>query len=142
MAGVLDTGGVGRSVTWSVDFFMYALAGATVDSFGVLVGTSAVAPTRDDIDLGAKVAHGNGAGQLHHQGAILDSPLVVAGGRRLSISRQFDNNSGGPITVEEVALAVQYVGGPWYFLALHDSVTEVIPDGDVRVFKYHLDWLA
>ena len=60
------------------------------------------------------------------------------------LSRQFDNNSGGLITVEEVAVVVRMAttAGAQLFLILHDLITSAVADGTSRVFTYNLEFLV
>ena len=146
LAGVLDTGNVSRTLTAVSSAMVRADAGSSVATHGILVGTSATAPTRDDINLNAQVQHGNGAGQLSHAASVARIPVAITGGYRVTLDRQFANNSGASITVQEIALVVRHTTsvGDQSFLMLHDLVTpaEVIPDGGARVFKYNLDFLV
>jgi hypothetical protein len=142
LGGVLDTGNVSRTLTAISSVMIRGDAGSGVATHGVLVGTSAAAPTRDDFNLNAQVQHGNGAGQLSHALSVARAPVAITGGYRVTPDRQFANNSGAPITVAEVALVARHTtsAGDQPFLILHDLVSpaEVIPDGAARVFKYHL----
>jgi len=145
LSGVLDTGNVSRTLTAVSSVMIRGDAGSGVATHGVLVGTSATAPTRDDFALGAQVQHGTGAGQLSHAASVARAPVAITGGYRVTLDRQFANNSGAPVTVEEIALVTRHTtsAGDQSFLLLHDLVSpEIIPDGEARVFKYHLDFLV
>ena len=146
LGGVLDTGNASRTLTAVSSVMVRADAGSGVATHGILVGTSATAPTRDDFNLNAQVQNGNGAGQLSHAASVARAPVTITGGYRLTLDRQFANNSGGSITVQEIALVVRHTtsAGDQSFLMLHDLVNpaEAIPDGGARVFKYNLDFLV
>lgn len=146
LSGVLDTGNVSRTLTAASQVMLRADAGSGVATHGILVGTSVVPPTRDDFNLGAQVQNGNGAGQLSHAASVARAPVAITGGYRVTLDRQFANNSGAPVTVEEIGLVARHTtsAGDQSFLVLHDPVVpaEIIPDGAARVFKYHLDFLV
>lgn len=148
-AGVVDTGGTGRTVeqadTQIESEGPRANAAAADNTFGIQVGTGVTAVDRDDNALVTLIAEGAAATQLNYLITTFSSAVAVAGGYRVSISRQVNNNSGGSITVEEIGLAVLHrIAGPAtaLFLILRDLVTEVIPDTESRIFRYHMDFIA
>lgn len=103
-------------------------AEAAVDTYGILVGTSDTAETFDDCALITKVAHGNTSGKLAIQAT---NPHVVAydsGSKTLSdtLSRFFNNNSGGDITIKEVAIYSIIVNG-------YNNTPSVLMSRDVLV---------
>ena len=143
-ANVLDVGAVARTVDHDGLPQFDASAPAGDDTHGILVGTSTTAPTSTDTDLNIQIADGSAAGQLDYQAMIFPSIVVIAGGRRAVCSRQLDNNSGGLITVEEIAIVVRQAttSGVELFLILHDLITSAIADGTARVFTYNLEFLV
>jgi hypothetical protein len=82
------------------------MAGAADDSYGILVGTDDTAETFEDTTLVAKVAHGNSSGQLAIQATNAHVTAYDSGSKTMSdtLSRFFNNNSGGDITIKEVAI--------------------------------------
>ena len=80
---------------------------------GILVGSGATAESFEDYWLDTQIPHGEGAGQLSHQ-AMMTYPVQSweSGTRVMSAAweRYFNNNSGGVITVREIAI-VLYVKG-------------------------------
>ena len=73
--------------------------------------------------------------------------MAVAGGYRVTISRQFNNNSGAAITVNEIGIAVEHAlaaGGTARFLILRDLVSPgaLIPNAGSKIFRTHLDFLV
>jgi len=122
-------------------------AGATTDGYGIQVGTGSGAVDRDNYKLGTKVAHGNGAGQLYYQACTITPLAPITGGYEVVLNRQFDNNSGGDITVNEVGLVVKTtndVSAAKYVLVLRDLIPggETVVNGTSTVFRYKLQWTA
>lgn len=126
----------------------YNAVQASADA-GVVVGTSAVAPDRNDFQLGAKIADGNGGGQLEHTplATTVNAFVAVAGGYRLTLEQSFLNDSGGDITVRETGVQTfnrQDTPGTSVYLLLHDLVspTFTVVNGGAMIVRYHLDWLV
>lgn len=148
-AGVVDTGGTGRTVEQAATGLasegprMNAAAGD--ETLGVQLGTGVTAVDRDDNALVALIAEGAGAGQLNYLIQAFSLRVEIAGGFRFSLERQVNNNSGGTITVQEIGLVTLHrIAGPStaLFLILRDLVTEAIPTTESRIFRYHMDFLA
>ena len=117
-------------------------AGNGVDSFGILVGTDDTAEDFESGTLIAKVAQGNGAGQLAYQASELHSITYNGGTKTLSdvLSRYANNNSGGIITMKESAIYIAmglYAGyTPEYIMTARDvlGAPVAIPDtGQLKV---------
>ncbi len=122
---IKDTGGVVRSAaspvgqsSADVDGTTYGYRGpAGNDTWGIQVGLGTNAESFEDYQLQTKIANGVGAGQISY---IEQDPHVIAydaGTKILSntMVRYFNNNSGGSINVNEVALVVnQPQGGAVY----------------------------
>jgi hypothetical protein len=81
--------------------------GAGVDSIGVVVGTGTTAVDKADNALETQINDGAGSGQLDHGVTTIGSEYDDSGKKSWKISRPFTNNSGGTITIREVALYVQ-----------------------------------
>jgi hypothetical protein len=122
---VRDTGGtlrqatapIGQSAT-DIDGTTYGYRGKPGDdTWGIQVGSGTNPESFEDYMLQTKIANGVGAGQLSY---IEQDPHVIAydAGTKVmsnSLVRYFNNNSGGDIDVNEVALVVnQPQGGPVY----------------------------
>lgn len=156
VASVLDTGNVSRTLeTPSNDNgqnWMRSTAAAGDATVGIVVGTGSSAVDRDDIAVSGaneatKIAHGSGAGQLDYKAvAYPDSnvALAITGGYRSRIQRQFENLSGGAITINEVALYVSNDldgAGTAIFCVLRDLLTVSIPNTELKRVQYRLDFL-
>ena len=148
-AGVLDTGGSGRTVETAAPGNASegprANSAAADETFGIQLGTGSTAVDRDDNALVTLIADGSASGQLDYLATTFSARVAISGGYRFTISRQVGNNSGGTITVQEIGLALLHrISGPGtaLFLCLRDLVTEAIPNGESRIFRYHLDFIA
>jgi len=97
---IASPGGWG-AVKGAVEASVYSIEG---EQIGIVVGTGvgAVAPT--NYALGAKIAHGNGAGQLEYGGNEILPIVIAAPSASFIIRRYFTNNSGGAITVQEAGI--------------------------------------
>ena len=149
VAGVLDTASASQTIVTpaaaAAGVGPRANAALADDAFGIQVGTGSVALDRDDNILATKIVEGAAAGQLNYQVMVFSAVLNITGGHRISLSRQFNNNSGGTITVNELGLVVEQelVAGTGFFLILRDLVAgEAILDGNNQIFRYHLDFLV
>ncbi len=119
-------------------------AAASDVTHGVLVGTGTTAVTKIDHVMETLIADGASSGQLEYGTMVISSAGGVSGGYRVTLSRQFDNDSGGDITVEECGIAVTCLDsglGARKVLIIHDLQTQLISNGTSKVFKYHLDFL-
>jgi len=143
---IKDTGGNNQTFDFDRLNIMLASTPATVDYRGIQVGTATTPVTADDFQLATKIAHGTGAGQLYYQACTVTGPTAITGGYREAIARQFDNNSGGDITVEEAGLAASFTdpaGTSRYCLILRDLTGAVaIVNGASKLFTYRVDFLA
>ena len=101
-------------------------------SLGIVIGTSNTPVVVDDYAMGAKIAEGYGAGQMHHLANTFGAPVVFPPSCGYSISRIIVNNSGGLITVRESGLYHQhsYRWGPgandfyfYYSCGVRDAVS-------------------
>jgi len=104
-ANVKDTGGTLRSSSIvPTQLFGWISQGALGSSGGPLVGTSTAAESALDYCLGARITHGTGSGQLSHGATSLTEPVVSGTTSYFKVARIFTNNSGGSITINEIAI--------------------------------------
>ena len=124
----------GANVTFDV------LAAAATSTFGVVVGTGAVAPTISDYQLGAQIAHGVGVGQLQYSAVTFGAPASDATTSQVTITRNFANASGGAITVNEIGLYCRayYSSAIGYFMIIRDVIAGGIsvPNGQTLTVNY------
>lgn len=110
---IRDTANVEREIC--VSAFNFACnAVANTDSYGIQVGTGNTAPTISDCKLQTQIAHGSGAGQLQYGGVTFGLPTSDATQSHFTVTRNFSNQSGSPITVYEIGLVVKGdIPEPW-----------------------------
>jgi len=131
-----DVTGSWREVAVSALNFQ-CLAAANDDSYGIVVGTGSTLPTLDDYALQNKVAHGSGTGQLQYGGVTFGLPTSDATTAHFTVTRDFSNVSGSPLTIYEMGL---YVKGdsplPWVVSRYDNSLRyhfctlrDIIPAG-------------
>lgn len=116
------------NTTWVVGTdYMFANAGSTVATYGIVVGTGTNAVDESDIALQTKIAHGTGAGQLQHGAMSISAPGISGSDTTLVMSRAFTNGTGSTITVQEVALYIGDDSSPSdFFMVLRDLSTQAI----------------
>ena len=91
-------------------------ADAGVDSQGIMVGSGTDAESFEDYCLAGQIGNGSGAGQLSY---VASEPHAVSYDPvtrilRNDLVRYFNNNSGGDVMINEVALHLHtYKGGMW-----------------------------
>lgn len=122
---------------------MHVAAGEDDDAYGILVGTDDTAEANDDVALTAKIAQGNGAGQLEHGPMSFVTPRVNGSYVDYVLIRNFYNNSGSPITSKEFAIYTKrYAAGAWpkYFCFIRDTdaVGKTVEHGDTMTVQYTL----
>jgi len=124
-------------------------AGEGDASLGIVIGTDNTPVAIDDYAMGAQIAEGYGAGQMHHLANTFGTPVVSSPNCGYSISRIIINNSGGLITVRESGIYHQhsYRYGPvayqFYFYSscgVRDvfAVPQDVPDGGSITVNYTL----
>ncbi len=145
---IRDTGGNYQDIcNGTVIFATDALAGDV--TFGIVVGTGAVAPTISDYVLGALIAHGVGVGQLQYSIGTWGAPASDATTSQFTITRNFANASGAGITVNEIGLYVKAPSGaPWqassgdntirYFMTIRDVIAGgiLVGNGQTLTINY------
>lgn len=95
-------------------------AGAAGDLFGIVVGSGTNAESFEDYALQTQIATGTGSGELSYIAS--ETPVISTEDttiKQAQLVRYFNNNSGGDIDVNEVALydLMKNLGGSVYFLA-------------------------
>jgi len=149
---MFDTGGWtvddvnGNTVTFAFknasDNFLHnaeVLAPSGNDNYGILVGSSDTAFDVNQDDLGAKIPHGTGSGQLSYG----DTSVVEFGDDYKTWQRAFDNLSGADIVVKEIGMFAKVtreesgVPTPYYVMLARDVITTTtVPNGGRLIVKY------
>jgi len=127
-------GGTGNSA----DAVGYAYrAGAGIDTFGILVGSGTNAESFENHVLQTPIAEGSGAGQLSHVESETHSISYAALTLKNELVRYFNNNSGGNVDVNEVALVANgYVTSTnQKFLVTRDKLASTVTAPDTGQLK-------
>ncbi|GAI98907.1 unnamed protein product, partial [marine sediment metagenome] len=103
---------LGAGIAFETPTNAYSAAAAVTKS-GIQVGTAITAESFEDFVLTGMIAEGSGAGQLNYirsevPGRSYDGPSKVF---TITQVRYLNNNSGGAIGVNEVALTTAGMGG-------------------------------
>jgi hypothetical protein len=144
---VRDTGNTLRGVyvdwTGSLGYWLDVLAGAGTITFGIVVGTGAVAPTISDYALGTIIQHDAApptAGRLQYGAVTFGAPSADATTSQMTITRNFANSSGGAITVNEIGLYCRayYSAAAGYFMIIRDVIAGgiAVPPGQTLTVNY------
>jgi len=155
-----DTGGTSRTFTGA--YLAYTGSSAAVyvglyplcagapsgnDAYGIQVGTGTGAVTRDDYQLGGKIANGSGSGQLVYGAMTVEDTDGTPPDTVFRLIRTFTNNTSSSITVYEIGLVIANSIIPvtssispttYYFLIARDvlSTPQSIPAGATLTVRY------
>lgn len=117
-------------------------AGSGVVNYGIVVGTSSAAVNITDYQLGARINHGAGAGQLQYSATTYGAPTSDATTSQFTITRNFSNASGAGITVNEIGLyyTTKDSGGDRYYCSIRDVISGgiTIPNGQTLTINYRI----
>ena len=132
-----------KTTTTTAPFWVKAAANDATQ--GIIVGTGLTVPDKDNVALTSKIAHGSSSGQLSHGAVNVNAITAITGGYRLTIDRDFTNNSGATITVNEIGMLMNVRDTSNVVkdvLILHDLITVAILNTVTKTLKYHLDFIA
>jgi hypothetical protein len=102
-----ETGGTSQGITiFGNGVIVGGNAGAGVDSYGILIGSSDTAVAIGQYNLGSKIAHGTGSGQMSYGTSTVEA-ITKDTTWLFKVVRTFTNNSGATITVREFGLFIQ-----------------------------------
>jgi hypothetical protein len=110
--------------------------------YGLVIGTSDTANTKDTYAMGGVIAHGSGSGQMLYGTSTLENPSNPSGNDWVfRIIRVFTNNSGASITVKEIGIIVYTLDSgntTRYFLIARDVITAGVnvPNGSTLTVRY------
>jgi len=138
----VDGNTVGFTLKKANDLYWYdasVLAPSGDDNYGILVGSSDADFDVTQHNLGSKIAHGTGSGQLSYG----ETSEVGEGNDYKTWQRAFDNFSGADITVKEIGMFAKAVreesGVPqtYYIMLARDVITTTtVPNGGRLIVKY------
>ena len=106
------------------------------DTSGIRVGSSNQAVAITDNKLIAMIAHGIGSGQLNHSVHTHTQPFVIGNSVISRTKRNFDNQSGGNVTVREVGWIGDSITSGFLYERRVLPSDEVIPNTESRDFEY------
>lgn len=133
ISSVVDTSNTSRTLTnwgssssWGITFNISTVG--AVSTYGIVVGTGSTAVTIDDYKLATQVAQGTSSGQLEHSTMVYGAPATDASGTTFRLTRDFTNNSGGNIILNEVGVIIAGYDGSStrYFLIIRDILSPTI----------------
>lgn len=113
---------------------------ATDTTEGLVVGTDngttlPLAATNNA--MGAKIAHGTGAGQLSYATTTIVSPAVSGSNYVLAVTRKFTNSTAGDITIQEVGMLSDVAGVNSTLVARDIGVGKTIAAGANSTLTYN-----
>jgi hypothetical protein len=140
-------GSIGASPVYAGLYPMCVGAPLGNDAYGILVGTGASAVSRDDYQLGGKIANGSGNGQLSYGAMTVEDTDGTPPDTTFRLIRTFTNNTSSSITVYEIGLVIANCYQPpssslspttYYFLIARDvlSAPQSIPAGATLTVRY------
>ena len=105
---------------WTCYGLHNANAGEHNDDYGILIGTSDIAPSNSDYAMGSQIIDGSGVGELNYGEMSFYDLLEEAGYVELTMTRTFYNAGSDNVTVKEIGLAVYHYFAEKYFLWIRD----------------------
>jgi hypothetical protein len=143
---IKDTSGTDRTYPKSGAYVQFGcmpiMADVSEGDYGIVIGTSDTANTKDTYAMGGVIAHGSGSGQMLYGTTTIENPTNPSGNDWVfRIIRIFTNNSGASITVKEIGITVKAYdsGGVFrYFLIARDviSASVNVPSGSTLTVRY------
>lgn len=138
-----DTSSFARDIYNKIETFA-SDGGVGVVTHGIIVGTGTGGPTIDDYALETPIAHGTGAGppkEIQYGAVTFGAPASDTTTSQFTITRNFSNNCGAEITVNEIGLYVEgYDTGDItrYFMIIRDVIDPgiVVGDGQTLTVNY------
>lgn len=142
VANMVERGGTTQTARYSNTANMMDATGAAGAFKGISIGTDNTAVDIEDYTLGSRIAHGTGAGEMLHEAQSYPSDVTTSDPNvTFETSRNFNNNSGVSITIQETAIYAEQdcLVASGYFCILRDTPTPVtVPDGGGATVTYTL----
>jgi len=140
-----DTGYTNRNLFIAYGSYAYAFffvnAGATVDYYGIQVGSGVTTVSRDDYRLATPIVHGSGSGQLSYGATTIEDVNGTPPQSRFRVLRTFSNDSGAAIIVYEIGLVyrTQVAAATFYNIMIGRDVLPTpvnVPAGSSLTTRY------
>jgi len=113
-------------------------AGVGADTWGIRIGTGSTAPTINDYNVEAGIAHAT----MNHGAVTFGLPASDASTSQFTVTRDFSNVSGGVVTVNEIALiALLYKAQTSYTVMIIRDVISggiSVPNGQTLTINYRI----
>lgn len=139
---IRDTGNVVRDISFH-GFNFAADGGVGVLTHGIIVGTGNTAPTINHFAIETLIDHDAApptAGRMQYGAVAFGAPASDATTSQFTVTRDFANNSGGAITVNEIALYVEMwgAGTTYYCMIIRDVIAGgiAVPNGETLTVNY------
>jgi len=125
----------------SLGHFGALQAAAATHLYGIVIGTTAVAPLPTDVALGAQIQTGVGAGQLVHNAQSIEVVATVGSVSSFRMTRTFTNNHANPTTVNEIGLYISMTDTgdvQRYFAICKDllAASQTVNNGQTLTVRY------
>jgi hypothetical protein len=132
---IRDTGNIVRAIYDSAYSFD-TTAAATVVTHGIIIGTDGTPPTINDYKIGVIIPHAT----MNYSAMTYGAPAADATTSQMTCTRNFANVSGGPVTVNEIALYCRayYASAIAYLMLIRDIVAGgiIVPNGQTLTINY------
>lgn len=126
---VVDTAGISYLPGYD-PCILNSEANIGITTLGMVVGTGNAPVAFNDNNLGTKINHGVGAGQLQYSVSSWGAPTSDGTTSQFRATRVFSNGSGAPINVNEAGMICSFVRG-WYSYVNQDTT-------NVNLLRYAL----
>lgn len=138
ISSVIDTAGTSRTLSNASGSNMYMTSTDNVQTNGIVVGSGSQAVAITDTKLQTQINTGDIAGTLHYLVPTFTTPSTAGGTHSFTASRGFTNNSGAPITVNEVGIYNTFntTTGYTYFCVERTLLTFSIAAGATGTVTY------
>jgi len=120
-------------------YAMFAAAGASDTTYGIVAGTGSGAVAITDYKLGTLILHGTTSTKLSYGAVSIGACATVSTTRQFTIARTLTNLSGSDITVNEIGLYIrcQDTGAGQIYLCIERSLlTFTITNGTSGTVTY------
>lgn len=113
------------------------------DNYGIQVGlnTGATAEDNENYTIDTLIDHSDvgAAGDMNYQSVTFVAPVVDGANVDFDITRPFLNESGNPITVDEITLVCKNSGDTKYHLLMRDTgMSQAVADANTLTVVYTL----
>jgi hypothetical protein len=137
-ADMTATDGASQGITiYGISVIVGGNAGAGIDTYGILIGSSDTPVAIGQYILGSKIAHGTSSGQMSY-GTTTVEALTKDTTWQFRVVRTFTNNSGATITVRELGLFIQVTNPTKQVMLARDVLPSpvTVPNGSTLTVRY------